>query len=67
MQTEAIRQWAVQRGYRVGFVPTTVVASVRERIERLGAEGAFAPGFAEKNLGRFEYPADGHGRTRRAR
>jgi epoxyqueuosine reductase len=59
---DAVRRWADRRGYRVAFAPAAVLVDVDERLRRLRAAGAFAPGFAEAYLAGFAGPAAGQGR-----
>lgn len=59
---EDIRSWADRRGYRVAFAPAAVLAEVDERLRRLRAAGAFAPGFAEDYLAGFASPPAGSAR-----
>lgn len=60
MVNAGIRSWAARRGYRVAFASADVLGLVEDRLGRLSADGAFAPGFVETHLGGFDYPEGGH-------
>ncbi|MEW5982988.1 MAG: 4Fe-4S double cluster binding domain-containing protein [Acidobacteriota bacterium] len=65
MVSAKIRAWAARRGYRVAFASADVLGQVQDRLGRLSADGAFAPGFAESQLGGFDYPDSGGRRPAR--
>jgi epoxyqueuosine reductase len=52
---QALTDWATKKGYRVSFAQVSLLDLVKERLEKLRADGEFAAGFFEENLDIFKY------------